>query len=526
MAGGNALGRDLARLVGWAERAQEARGGHGRFGQRIHLMPPTGWMNDPNGLCQVDGEFHAFFQYGPFDVRGGVKLWGHAVSRDLLTWEHVGAPLLPDEPFDLHGVYSGSAVVEDGRIRAVYTGNVKLPDPDGAFDYVNRGREGNTVLVESADGGRTFGEKRLVLTPADYPADLTCHVRDPKVWREGDSYLMVLGARRRVEGPAAPCRFSALHGEGAGRDVGEILVWSSPDLVSWTLENRVRTPERFGFMWECPDYLDLPVGPADGPQAGGSQTAGHLAGRARFLCCSPQGAEGGAWDRRNMYVAGYFEVGGDILGDARLGAFRLWDAGFDFYAPQTFEAADGRRIMIGWMGMPDEPSYGNDPTVEQGWQHCMTLPREVTASPAGGLLQAPVREIEGLRGVLTEGEGTLSVVGDAARCFDFIARGCEHGLHLLVHGALSVAWLPAEEGLPARLEMRFLDGSRSAAGCGRTVRWEPLARLNDLRVVGDASSVEVFANDGALVMSTRIYPDAYGIEVEASGAELRFWPLG
>ena len=87
-------------------------------------------LNDPNGLCQAGGVFHAYFQYAPFDVEGGVKAWGHATSRDLMTWGYVGAPLLPDEPFDCHGVYSGSALAEDGRIRVLYTGNVKLSDAD------------------------------------------------------------------------------------------------------------------------------------------------------------------------------------------------------------------------------------------------------------------------------------------------------------------------------------------------------------------------------------------------------------
>ena len=121
----NALGRDLAKLVA-AVDAAASECGHGAYGQHFHIMPPAGWLNDPNGLCQAGGVFHAYFQYAPFDVEGGVKAWGHATSRDLMKWDYVGAPLLPDEPFDCHGVYSGSALAEDGRIRVLYTGNVKL----------------------------------------------------------------------------------------------------------------------------------------------------------------------------------------------------------------------------------------------------------------------------------------------------------------------------------------------------------------------------------------------------------------
>ena len=297
----NALGRDLAKLVA-AVDAAASECGHGAYGQHFHIMPPAGWLNDPNGLCQADGVFHAYFQYAPFDVEGGVKAWGHATSRDLMTWDYVGAPLLPDEPFDCHGVYSGSALVEDGRIRVLYTGNVKLSDADGTYDYVNTGRRSDTVYVESVDGlaGREFSQKRVVLASEDYPEDLTCHVRDPKVWRDDNGrYHMVLGARRRVDAPHVDSRFCAMHGEGAGRDVGEILVYGSADMLSWELESRVSTPERFGFMWECPGYLELEA---------------DCGVPAKYLSFSPQGLEGGRWDRGNVYAAGYMPVTGEITG--------------------------------------------------------------------------------------------------------------------------------------------------------------------------------------------------------------------
>lgn len=530
----NALGRDLARLAAAAERAAAERG-HGDFGQRLHVMPPTGWLNDPNGLCQTpDGVFHAFFQYAPFDVAGGLKLWGHAVSRDLLSWDYLGAPLLPDEPYDCHGAYSGSALVEDGRIKVLYTGNVKLASEPGApaFDYVNRGRRANTVLAEGAwdpsdPAGFSFSAKRAVMSNDDYPADLTCHVRDPKIWRGADGRAyMVQGARRRVEAEPVASRFSALHGAGAGADAGEALVFSSDDLVHWRLENRVRTSERLGFMWECPDYLELPVTGADGA---GADAGGAGDAALRVLSISPQGLEGGRWERGNIYQSGYLPVRGDLLGDARLGDFRLWDAGFDFYAPQTFLARDGRRVMIPWMGIPDEPSYGNDPTVAVGWQHCLGIPRELTAAADGTVRQRPVREVEAMRAAGRAAVGTLEVEGEAARCFDLAIEAGEGralaGCRVTVAGELALSVLPAGDGLPARLEMRFLDASRDAAGCGRTVRWEPLDGARDLRVIGDSSSVEVFAADGALAMSTRIYPRRRSVAVSAPGARVRFWEL-
>ena len=72
----------------------------GRFRLGHHLMPPVGWLNDPNGLCWYKGRYHVFFQYAPFDVEGGLKFWGHYTSEDLVDWKYEGTALYPDSPYD------------------------------------------------------------------------------------------------------------------------------------------------------------------------------------------------------------------------------------------------------------------------------------------------------------------------------------------------------------------------------------------------------------------------------------------
>nr|WP_325257942.1 hypothetical protein [uncultured Oscillibacter sp.] len=103
----NVLRNDLLRMVAAAEAAFRPTD---PWRPKIHLAPPVGWLNDPNGLCCFRGEHHVFYQYTPFDPEGGVKFWGHYKSKDLISWEQCPAMLCPDEPFDVHGAYSGSAL--------------------------------------------------------------------------------------------------------------------------------------------------------------------------------------------------------------------------------------------------------------------------------------------------------------------------------------------------------------------------------------------------------------------------------
>ena len=359
----NALTRDLIKLTDIAETQGAEKEEKLLFREHFHLMPPVGWLNDPNGLCQFEGVYHAFFQYSPFDAEGGVKMWGHYISDNMLDWKYQGVALYPDQPFDCHGVYSGSALVEDGKMYLYYTGNVKLED--GEYDYIRTGREGNTVLVSSEDGIH-FGHKKQLMRNTDYPDDLTCHVRDPKVWKEQDTYYMVQGARTK-------------------EDVGQILIFTSKDKVNWKFKSRIESKEPFGYMWECPDYFTI--------------------GDKKILSASVQGLEGGIWEERNVYQSGYFEVEGDILSSYKLGEYKLWDYGFDYYAPQSFETEDGRRIHISWMGMPDCEAYTNL-TIADGWQHCFTLPREIYVKD-GKICQRPVRELDYKEAITKTAENKL-----------------------------------------------------------------------------------------------------------------------
>ena len=464
----NALQRDLKKLVPLVESLGKADVEADPHRQQFHLQPPVGWLNDPNGLCVYGGQYHAFFQYGPFDVTGGVKHWGHAVSKDLLHWEPLPVMLYPDEPFDCHGVYSGSALIEGTEMYLYYTGNVKHP---GDFDYIKQGRGHNVCLAVSHDG-KTVASKQCLLYNKDYPAGLTCHVRDPKVFAYEGKYYMVLGARTL-------------------EDKGEVLVLESTDKLHWNHINTLTTPEPFGYMWECPDLFCL-----DGQW---------------YLAVSPQGIA-----CQNVYGCGYFAVYGDWRAHCTLGEFHEADFGFDYYAPQSFVDENGRRIQIGWMGMPDA-DYGNAPTVAHGWQHCLTVPRLLTKGPGGTLLQTPVPELDARRSAaaltLRNGE-----VASLSPCFDLTAAPAGDFALTVARG---VELVYTEQDSTCVLQ--FTDPAQAS---GRTQRRTKLsAPCRSVRVVGDRSSLEIFLNDGAAVFSTRYYPAAGDVAVKISGTDALVYSL-
>lgn len=438
---------------------------------KFHLMPPVGWLNDPNGLCQFKGIYHVFFQYSPLHVNGGMKAWGHYTSADLVNWNYVGAPFYPDKEFDKDGVYSGSALIADGKMHLYYTGNVKQP---GDHDYISSGREANTVYIVSEDG-INFSEKKVLLRSEDYPSHYTCHIRDPKVWEENGTYYMVLGGRQTG-------------------DKGAVLVYESKDKLSWSLKNEVTLTPAFGYMWECPDYIEL--------------------GGKKFFACSPQGVEHEEFAHQNMYSAGYFLLDGDIKGECTLGEFIEWDMGFDFYAPQTFTDEHGRTILISWAGVPDAP-YSNA-SIERGWQHSMTVPR-VLREKDNKIYQYPVNELLELRGecITVASKEKISFENGI---FDLELTGIQsQDCHVTIADCVH---FECRDGVA---QITF----EGDAGCGRDIRKAKVAELESVRILADTSLLEIYLNDGEYVFTTRYYKEGEqnSVVVDCENATIHAWKL-
>lgn len=460
----NALGEKLQKEIIRTEEDKRNLVENSPYRAAFHLMPPVGWLNDPNGLCQFNGVYHLFFQYSPFHVDGGLKAWGHYTSSNLVSFEYKGTPILPDESFDRDGVYSGSAWVEHGRMHLFYTGNVK---EEGEHDYIHSGRGSNVVHMTTEDGMH-FSEKMLVLTNADYPENCTAHVRDPKIYKEKDgSYRMVLGAR-------------------LNEDKGALLIYRSEDLSKFAFEELKTTEDPFGYMWECPDIF-------------------LLEGK-KIISLSPQGVESEEYRYQNIYQSGYF-IGG-------LDGFEEWDMGFDFYAPQTFEDEKGRRILVGWAGVPDAQYKSRMATDE--WQHMMTIPRELKLA-GDKILQEPVKEVEALRK-----EPVPVEQGKAVVLKDF-------RMDLLLENQKKMTgeiWIGEEFVVQCKEDQISISFS-GKSGAGRDTRKAKISNVYRLRILVDVSIVEIFVNDGEMVFTSRIFLEEKSrfVKIQMEAEMIRLYPM-
>ena len=421
-----------------------------------HIMPTSGWVNDPNGLCQFKGVYHIYYQYSPFDVNGKLKLWGHITTEDFIKYQEHEPVLYPDFRYDQNGVYSGSAVVRIGKINYFYTGNVK--HLDGDYDYIMTGREQNLIAC-SSDDGFNFSEKELIMTNTDFPSNLSLHVRDPKVYHKNGIDYMVLGARD-------------------DNSTGCILVLKGKDLKDWECHTVIYSDEKFGYMWECPDLFDLN-------------------GETVLVTC-PQGVPEEGYIYKNVHQNGYFIMSGDLASkDVNLSEFRLLDYGFDFYAPQSFEDESGRRILVGWMGIPDA-DYTNR-TTENGWQHALTMPRELILKD-GIIYQRPVEEIKALRGNMrTFAADEFKNLEVENLSFELCAEfeKC-NGFKLNLRNDISLSF-DKSKGL--------IELNMGESGCGRDARYAYCDEIRNIDVYSDTSAFEIFINDGEIVFTTRAYTD-------------------
>jgi fructan beta-fructosidase len=452
-------------------QAQSPQAGDEPLRPRIHFTPPRYFMNDPNGLVYYKGEYHLFYQHNPFGEAWGHMSWGHAISSDMLRWQHLPVAL---SEADGVMIYSGSAVVDarnssglcqaDGAdhscLIAIYTG-------DGL------GKETQN-LAFSNDRGRTWTKYRgnpvIDLGRNDF--------RDPKVfWHPPTGRWIMIAVLANEH---------------------KVRLFGSKDLIAWERLSDFGPAGATGGAWECPDLFELSV---------------ESRQERRWVLVvniNPGGVAGGSG---TQYFVGAFD--GTTFTNQNPGTTTLWaDYGKDFYASQSFSdipADDGRRIWMGWIS---NWQYANqEPTVH--WRGAQSIPRTLALRqvPEGiRLVQSPVTEITTLRSNDAEriGPGASATLPPSADIELRVSR-------LEKPAGLRLFNSEGEElivGVTETSQEIYVDRRKSSLAPafhteypGRhSAHVRPKTLVMPIRVLFDRSVVEVFAGDGETVLTDRVYP--------------------
>lgn len=429
-----------------------------------HFTPPAFWMNDPNGLVYFEHEYHLFYQHYPHENQWGAMHWGHAVSRDLVDWEHLPIALYPDEA---GMIFSGSAVV-DRHGSAGFGGNSLV----AIFTCHNQFQE-SQHLAYSTDRGRTwikYAGNPVLRAPGGVK-----DFRDPKVFWHGGQWVMVLAAGERI------------------------LFFNAPDLIHWTETGSFNG----GFcgaegVFETPDLFELPI--QNEAQTRWVLSVGVMRG-------APAGGSG------MKYFIGSFD--GKCFMAEMPESSGLWlDHGTDFYAAHSWnEAPAGRRLMIGWLN--NWRYAAKTPTA--GWRGSLSLIRALSLrrTPKGvRLFQHAIPELQALRAghwhwencMIPEGVNLLAGIG--GRCLEI-------SLKVQLESALNGFGLHVFAGRDERVTIRYAGGrislDRSQAGLtdfeehfAQTMSAECLLgddQTIQLQIWLDRSTIEVFANQGETVLT-------------------------
>lgn len=473
------------------------------YRSQYHFTPAQNWMNDPNGLVYHEGEYHLFYQHNPYGNTWGHMSWGHAVSKDLVHWQLL--PVALEEENNIM-IFSGSAVVDKQNtsgfgsednppLVAIYTGH---------FEQDSVVRQDQRIAY-SLDNGRSWTKYEGNPVIDEEMADF----RDPKVFWHGESEKWVMAV--------------------ALSKAQKIRFYGSDDLKSWEMLSEFGPAGAADdILWECPDLFELPV---DGNPE-----------ESRWVLqvdVNPGAVAGGSG---GQYFVGEFD-GERFVEDPSTEGQTLWvDYGRDFYAAQSYSnvpESDGRRIWLAWMNNWD---YAQ--TIPTGnWRSAMTIPRVVglTNSDEGyRLTQQPVGELQQLRYDKQSLENRELAPHDPAEgnWLEFKGKAYEAVIEFDTGSAdqfgIRLRKGGGEEtviGYDVVEQRLYLDRTRSGEtdfdSTFASVEEAPLQMENNrikLHLFVDWSSLEVFANEGKVVITDRIFPapesDGFEFFSEGGTAEL------
>ena len=447
-----------------------------QYRPQFHFTPKKNWMNDPNGLIYLDGEYHLFYQHNPFGIMWGHMSWGHAVSKDMLHWEEL--PVAIPEGED-EAIFSGSAVYDKDNTSGL--GSIENPPLIAIYTAHSEVKKIQAQsLAFSLDKGRTF--TKYIKNPV---LDLKLqNFRDPKVFwdsEHGNWAMVVVKASEK-----------------------KVAIFTSTNLISWTHQSDFGPLAAQGGDWECPDLVQLPI---DGVKTGKNWVM--------LISLNPGGIEGGSG---TQYFVGNFD--GKSFNPSQNYEKPQWlDFGKDNYAGVTFSnMPDSRTVLIGWMN--SWQYAGSLPKTP--WTGAMTIPRELTLTKTKNglsLVSNPIKELKSLHVGKSFTEKNIKVKGDH-ELKGVSGRELDITLTLVPNktGKSGISVLSGKKeftqiGYDANSGEIFLNRGTSSSSIaivellGVQKVFVGKQKEVTLRILVDRSSVEVFGSKGQYVLTDIVFPD-------------------
>ena len=423
---------------------------------QFHLTPERNWMGETGGFVYYEGQYHLFYQYNPKGTEPGYFHWGHAVSGDLVRWQHLPVAVYPDdlsEDKEFCTVGPGSVVIDAQNLLGMQTGEDKT-----MVAFYTSNQCGQRIAV-SNDRGRTW--KKHSRNPV-IPFDESDEARSPRVfWYEpGNHWVMLL--------------YRKLDNDERKRGIS---VYSSTDLLRWEYQSHIP-----GFRG-TPDLVEMKVN--------------NRPDEKRWVLFEGDGS----------YVIGSFDGRRFNPESIRMKS----DFGTHYYGAlscSNIPAADGRIIQIAWMKdgvYPDMPFSGQ-----------MTFPSELSLKRLNNgiaLVRQPVKEISSIHGKGQEWENENLIPGLNANLIKKVKGDLFHikgQFDLKTCDSFGFMFRMGKKA--AGTELLYNVKRQTLSLLGQTVGLEPVDNKIYLEILIDRSSIEVYANNGRAVITQVFSPDAGGLE--------------
>ena len=439
-----------------------------------HMSPKVGWSNDPNGLIYFNGEYHLYYQSNPLRTKPGQMVWGHFVSKDLISFEDKGVALALDELGE--NAYSGGAIEENGEINIYYTLHTEKHPMNIRYDgdvlegdeilteeenekrkylpFVNEGKDikEEEVYYSTSKDGNHFLKGKRVFDNNELPDYISqTDFRDPCPVKINDTYYLFIG------------------GKDIKKEKGVIIVLKSRTLDNFKLAFILGPYYELGNMAECPCYY-------------------HIDNKDVLLVSGSNVIKRDN-DFKNINVSVFIVGELDFnKGKMKVDYIKEIDKGDSFYAPQFIRGAD-RPIMIGWLEMWGKKYVTR--RLRHGYVGAFSIPRVISLGD-NDIFQWPIEEINNY---------SKEVHSDYLPNHSDITLNMQETSSIVIKGDNGSVKISNVEGYI------YVDDSDANAIYKSVRHTNQKYKDATLRILLDTSSIEVFIDRGREVISDRIYID-------------------